>query len=105
MPSLNWIGKDEVINYNPPYHTLEKKYTFNAKNSDNMIIKGDNLLALKSLLPKYIFSLACDKADCSLSPHLFLSNLKMAYYSFSYLCSVPSRSGTKTHSSRVLQMI
>lgn len=26
MPSLNWIGKDEVINYNPPYHTLEKKY-------------------------------------------------------------------------------
>ena len=32
MPTLNWIGKDEVLNYNPPYHTLEKKYTFNAKN-------------------------------------------------------------------------
>ena len=39
MPSLNWIGKDEVLRYNTPYHTLEKKYTFNAKNSDNMIIK------------------------------------------------------------------
>lgn len=50
MPSLNWIGKDEVLRYNTPYHTLEKKYTFNAKNSDNMIIKGDNLLALKALL-------------------------------------------------------
>ena len=39
MPSLNWIGKDEVLRYNTPYHTLEKKYTFNAKNSDIMIIK------------------------------------------------------------------
>ena len=47
MPSLNWIGKDEVINHNPP------KYTFNAENSDNMIIKGDNLLALKALLPRF----------------------------------------------------
>lgn len=44
MPTLNWVGKDEVLRYNPPYHTLEKKYTFNVKNSDNMIIKGDNLL-------------------------------------------------------------
>lgn len=24
MPILNWIGKDEVINHNPAYHTLEK---------------------------------------------------------------------------------
>lgn len=63
MPSLNWIGKDEVINYNPPYHTLEKKYTFNAKNSDNMIIKGDNLLALKSLLPKYEGKVKCIYID------------------------------------------
>lgn len=41
MPTLNWIGKDEILRYNPPYHTLEKKYTFNSKNdtSENMIIK------------------------------------------------------------------
>lgn len=52
MPTLNWVGKDEVLRYNPPYHTLEKKYTFNSRNdtSENMIIKGDNLLALKALL-------------------------------------------------------
>ncbi len=25
MPTLNWVGKDEVLRYNPPYHTLEKK--------------------------------------------------------------------------------
>ncbi len=24
MPSLNWIGKDEVLRYNTPYHTLDK---------------------------------------------------------------------------------
>ena len=53
MPTLNWVGKDEVLNHNPAYYTLEKKYTFNSKNSENMIIKGDNLLALKALLPQY----------------------------------------------------
>ncbi len=47
MLSLQWIGKDEVAKHNPAYHALEKKYTFNSQNSDNMIIKGDNLLALK----------------------------------------------------------
>ncbi len=26
MPTLNWVGKDEVLRYNAPYHTLEKKY-------------------------------------------------------------------------------
>ena len=49
MPSLNWIGKDEVLRYNTPYHTLEKKYTFNAKNSDIMIIKR-GYSALKALI-------------------------------------------------------
>ncbi|WP_258522352.1 hypothetical protein [Campylobacter hyointestinalis] len=24
MPSLNWVGKDEVLNHNPAYYTLEK---------------------------------------------------------------------------------
>lgn len=63
MPTLNWVGKDEVLRYNPPYHTLEKKYTFNAKNSDNMIIKGDNLLALKALLPQYENKIKCIYID------------------------------------------
>lgn len=65
MPILNWIGKDEVINHNPAYHTLEKKYTFNSKNetSDNMIIKGDNLLALKALLPRFEGKIKCIYID------------------------------------------
>ncbi len=55
MPTLNWIGKDKVINHDLdiPYHVLDKKYVFNATTSDNMIIHGDNLIALKSLLPKF----------------------------------------------------
>lgn len=62
MPTLNWIGKDKVVNYHlkVPYHVLERKYSFDEEGqheedngSENMIIHGDNLLALKSLLPKY----------------------------------------------------
>lgn len=55
MPTLEWIGKDKVINHHQElsFRILDKKYTFNAENSENMIIHGDNLLALKSLLPQY----------------------------------------------------
>ncbi|MDY4830577.1 MAG: site-specific DNA-methyltransferase [Campylobacter sp.] len=65
MPTLNWVGKDEVLNHNPAYYTLEKKYTFNSKNdtSENMIIKGDNLLALKALLPQYENKIKCIYID------------------------------------------
>lgn len=55
MPTLNWIGKDKVVNHHldVPFRTLEKQYTFapNGRDDDgNMIIHGDNLDALKALL-------------------------------------------------------
>ncbi len=63
MPTLNWIGKDKVINHHQdvPYRVLEHKYGFTADDgeqnkdtkSGNKIIHGDNLEALKSLLPEY----------------------------------------------------
>ncbi len=56
MPTLDWIGKEKVINHHQdvPYRVLDKKYTFDMEeHSENMIIHGDNLLALKSLLPQY----------------------------------------------------
>ena len=55
MPTLNWIGKEKVVNHHMdvPYRPLKKQYTFNAESSDNMIIHGDNLEVLKALLPKY----------------------------------------------------
>ena len=43
MPTLNWIGKDKVVNHHldVPFRTLEKQYTFAPNGGDddgNMII-------------------------------------------------------------------
>lgn len=62
MPTLNWIGKEKVINHHRdvPYKILEHVYGFdngeqttNETKSRNKIIHGDNLVALKALLPEY----------------------------------------------------
>lgn len=62
MPTLNWIGKEKVVSHHQdvPYKILEHKYGFDANgqteneiNSGNKIIHGDNLEALKALLPEY----------------------------------------------------
>ena len=65
MPTLEWIGKDKVINHHQqvPYRVLEERYTYNAENSENMIIRGDNLEALKSLLPKFEGKIKCIYID------------------------------------------
>ena len=65
MPSLNWIGKDKVINHHNevPYRLLNKKYNYGDEKAENMIIHGDNLLALKSLLPKYEGKIRCIYID------------------------------------------
>ena len=61
MPTLEWIGKEKVINHHQqvPYRVLEEKYTYNAERSDNMIIRGDNLEALKALLPQFEGKVKC----------------------------------------------
>ena len=61
MPTLDWIGKEKVVNHHleAPYRVLEKQYTYNAGDSENMIIHGDNLEALKSLLPQYEGQIKC----------------------------------------------
>ena len=62
MPTLEWIGKSKVINHHQdvPFRVLERKYSFDENGqhsedngSENMIIRGDNLEALKALLPRY----------------------------------------------------
>ena len=65
MPTLNWIGKDAVINHHNdvPFRTLDKKYTFNGDASENKIIHGDNLEALKALLPEYEGKIKCIYID------------------------------------------
>lgn len=54
MPTLEWIGKDKVINHHQkvPFRVLEKQYTY-GDDGGNMIVHGDNLDALKALLPRY----------------------------------------------------
>lgn len=68
MPELNWVGKDKVVTHHMdvPYRVLERQYSFDEdgqheadNGSGNMIIHGDNLEALKSLLPQYE-----GKVDC-----------------------------------------
>ena len=65
MPTLDWIGKDKVINHHRevPFHVLDEQYTYNAESSENMIIHGDNLLALKALLPQYEGRIKCIYID------------------------------------------
>lgn len=65
MPTLNWIGKDKVINHHQdvPYKILEHQYTFGSDISENKIIHGDNLEALKSLLPEYEGRIKCIYID------------------------------------------
>ena len=65
MPTLDWIGKDKVINHHMdvPYRVLDKQYTYGGDKSENMIIHGDNLEALKSLLPKYEGKVKCIYID------------------------------------------
>ncbi len=64
MPTLNWIGKDKVVNHAAavPFHVLEHKYNFGGE-TQNRIIHGDNLLALKSLLPEYEGRVKCIYID------------------------------------------
>lgn len=72
MPTLNWIGKDKVINHHMdvPYKILEHQFGFdngtqsnNETNSGNKIIHGDNLEALKALLPEYEGKIKCIYID------------------------------------------
>lgn len=85
MPTLNWIGKEKVVNHHleVPSYTLERKCGFSGEDgadkaeaqnggtgqkdaplsgrsaqrdtchSKNLIIHGDNLLALKAMMPEY----------------------------------------------------
>jgi adenine-specific DNA-methyltransferase len=73
MPTLNWIGKEKVVSHHQdvPYRVLEHKYGFTPEkgeqtvptNSGNKIIHGDNLEALKSLLPEYEGKVKCIYID------------------------------------------
>ena len=72
MPTLEWIGKNKVVNHHQevPYRVLERQYSYDEagqhtedNGSENMIIHGDNLEALKALLPRYEGKVKCIYID------------------------------------------
>ena len=76
MPTLNWIGKDAVVNHHKevPFRLLK----YNEKLSvgsplpvgegrgsevGNLLVQSDNLEALKALLPYYAGQVKCIYID------------------------------------------
>ena len=90
MPTLEWIGKSKVINHHQevPFRVLERKYSFDENGqhnedngSENMIIRGDNLEALKALLPRYEGRVKCIYIEIIL-PRLIQGIGKIKKYAF-----------------------
>ncbi|MEW6487167.1 MAG: site-specific DNA-methyltransferase [Thermodesulfobacteriota bacterium] len=67
MPTLNWIGKEAVVNHHleVPFHLLKDvpELACGEPGSGNLIVQGDNLVALKALLPYYAGQVKCIYID------------------------------------------
>jgi site-specific DNA-methyltransferase (adenine-specific)/adenine-specific DNA-methyltransferase len=67
MPTLNWIGKDAVVRHHKdvPFRLLEPVPALSRGPADsgNLIVQGDNLHALKALLPRYAGQVKCIYID------------------------------------------
>jgi adenine specific DNA methylase Mod len=66
VATLNWIGKEAVVNHDKevPFKLLEKVQSASvSKESKNLIIHGDNLEALKALMPFYQGKVKCIYID------------------------------------------
>lgn len=66
MPVLNWIGKDKVVNHDKelPFRVLKPIEELSVgHNNKNFLIEGDNLEALKALMPFYYNQIKCIYID------------------------------------------
>lgn len=78
MPTLNWIGKEAVVKHHKetPFRLLEPAPALSCGAADagtegvrrtdapnNLIVQGDNLHALKALLPRYAGQVKCIYID------------------------------------------
>ena len=67
MPTLTWIGKDAVVNHHRqvPFHLLKDvpELACGEPGEGNLIVQGDNLVALKALLPYYAGQVKCIYID------------------------------------------
>jgi len=67
VPTLNWIGKDAVEKHHRevPFRLVERvdELSCGDTTSGNLIVQGDNLHALKALLPRYAGQVKCIYID------------------------------------------
>lgn len=63
MPILNWLNKEQAVTAarNCSYRLLEQvpELSYGEKDTENMLIQGDNLEALKALIPTHTGRIKC----------------------------------------------
>lgn len=73
MPNLEWAGKAEAVQAakNAPYRLLlaDERLSYGDLSTGNAIVQGDNLDALKSLLPYYAGRVRCVYIDPPYNTH------------------------------------
>ena len=60
---LTWVGKYEEDRFEPRILIEDKEKSYGDASSDNMLIHGDNLLALKALERDYTGKIRCIYID------------------------------------------
>lgn len=60
---LTWIGKDKEIKIEPRILLHDKEKSYGDENTENMLIHGDNLIALKALEQDYAGLIKCIYID------------------------------------------
>ena len=67
MPTLEWIGKNAVVNHHRevPFRLLQCNPALSVGDADsgNLLVQGDNMEALKALLPYYAGKVKCIYID------------------------------------------
>jgi adenine-specific DNA-methyltransferase len=67
MPTLNWIGKEAVVNHHQqvPFRLLKDvpDLACGEPGDGNLIVQGDNLVALKAMVPYYAGQVKCIYID------------------------------------------
>lgn len=87
---LTWIGKEEQVKLEPRILIEDPEKSYGDKNTENMLIHGDNLLALKALEQDYAGKIKCiyidppyntgsafDEYDDNLEHSIWLSLMKV----------------------------
>ena len=60
---LTWVGKEKKIDIEPRILIEDKNKSYGDEQNENMLIHGDNLLALKSLESKFVNRIKCIYID------------------------------------------